>query len=215
MLVKKQQLETYMEQLTGSGQMVTAAMNLEFRWLLLLGKKAMTNLDRVLKIKDVTLPAKVHVVKSSVSISQVWLWELDNREGGELKNWCFLTVGLGRISDSSMDSKEIKPINLKGNSYWKDWFLSWSSNAFVTWFKQSTYLKNPDAGKGRKEKEKRVTEDEMTGWYYWCTGHKRANSGRWWGTGRPGVLQSMELSRVSFEWENEQNKKKGCKVAQK
>ena len=35
------------------------------------------------------------------------------------------------------------------------------------------------------------------------------------GTGRPGVLQSMELSRVSFEWENEQNKKKGSKVAQK
>ena len=88
MPVKKQQLETCMEQLTGSGQMVTTAMNLEFRRWLLLGKKVMTNLDRVLKSKDITLPTKVHIAKSAVSplvrygceswtIKKVESWKID------------------------------------------------------------------------------------------------------------------------------------------
>ena len=58
------------------------------------------------------------------------------------------------------------------NSYWKDCCLSWSANILITWFKQLTHLKNPDDGKGRKQKEKRVTEDKMTGWHYCCNRHE-------------------------------------------
>ena len=56
---------------------------------LLLGRKAMTNLDSVLKSRDINLPTKVHIVKAIVfSSSHVWMWELDLKEGWELKNWC-------------------------------------------------------------------------------------------------------------------------------
>ena len=53
----------------------------EIKRRLLLGRKAMTNLDSILKSRDITLPTKVHLVKASQSLvkasSQVWMWELD------------------------------------------------------------------------------------------------------------------------------------------
>ena len=59
-------------------QLVTAAMKLR---QLLLGRKAVTNLDIILKSKDITLPTKVHVVKAMVfSSSHVWVCELDYKE---------------------------------------------------------------------------------------------------------------------------------------
>ena len=48
---------------------------------LLLGRKAMTNLDSILKSRDITLPTKVHLVKAMVFLSShVWMWELDYKE---------------------------------------------------------------------------------------------------------------------------------------
>ena len=62
---------------------------------LLLGTKAIMNLDSVLKSRDITLPTKVHMVKvMSFSISHVWMWELDHKEGWALKNWCLWIVVL-------------------------------------------------------------------------------------------------------------------------
>ena len=58
----------------------------EIKRHLLLGRKSMTNLDSVLKSRDITLPTKVH--------SHVWMWELNHKEGWVLKNWCFWTVVL-------------------------------------------------------------------------------------------------------------------------
>ena len=49
----------------------------------------------------------------------VWLWELDCKEGGELKNWCLQTMALEKTAESPLDSKEMKPVNLKGNQPWK------------------------------------------------------------------------------------------------
>ena len=49
----------------------------EIKRLLLLGKKAMTNLDSILKSKDITLPTRVHLVKAIIFSSRVWMWELD------------------------------------------------------------------------------------------------------------------------------------------
>ena len=67
-------------------------------WCLLLGRKAMTNLDRILKSRDITLPTKVHLVKScGFHSSHVWMWELDYTESRVLKNWCFWTVCWRRL----------------------------------------------------------------------------------------------------------------------
>ena len=51
--------------------------------------------------------------------------------------------------------------------------------------------KDPDAEKDWRQKEKRVAENEMFGWHHWFSGHKFGQTMRWWGTGRPGVLQFM------------------------
>ena len=76
---------------------------------LLLGRKAMTNLDSILKSRDIILPTKVHLVKAIVSpVSHVWMWELEYKESWVLKNCCFWTVVLEKTLESPLDCKEIK-----------------------------------------------------------------------------------------------------------
>ena len=73
----------------------------EIKRCLLLERKAMTNLDCILKNKDITLLTKVCIVKAMVSSSShVWMWELDHKEGWVLKNWCFWTVVLEKTYES-------------------------------------------------------------------------------------------------------------------
>ena len=87
---------------------------------LLLGRKVVTNLDRILKSRDITLPTKVHLVKSyGFSSSHVWMWELDYKESWAPKNWCFSTVVLEKTLESPLDCKKIKLVNPKGNQSWK------------------------------------------------------------------------------------------------
>ena len=91
----------------------------EIKRHLLLRRKAMTHLDSILKSRDITLPTKVCLVKAVVfSSSHVWMWELDYKESWALKNWCFWTVVLEKTLESPLDSKEIKPVNPKGNQSW-------------------------------------------------------------------------------------------------
>ena len=52
------------------------------------------------------------------SSSHVWMWELDHKENWVLKNWCFLTMVLEKTLESLLDSKEIQPVNPKGNQSW-------------------------------------------------------------------------------------------------
>ena len=85
---------------------------------LLFGRIAMTNLDSILKSRDITLPTKVHLVKSyGFSSSCLWMWELNYKESWVLKNWCFWTVLLKKTLESPLDSK-IKPVNPQGNQSW-------------------------------------------------------------------------------------------------
>ena len=78
------------------------------RWFLL-GRKATTSLDSMLKSRDITLSTKIHLVKAMVfSSSQVWTWELDHKES-------FWTVLLEKTPESPLDCKEIKPVNPKRN----------------------------------------------------------------------------------------------------
>ena len=83
-----------------------------------LGRKAMTDLDSVLRSRDITLPAGLYSQCYHFFSSHVWIWELDHKEGWVLKNWCFHTVLLEKTLESPSDSKEIKPVNPKGNQPW-------------------------------------------------------------------------------------------------
>ena len=76
----------------------------EIKRCLLLGRKAMTNLDSIFKSRDITLPTKTHLVKSyGFSSSHVWMWELDYKESWARKNRCFWTVVLEETLKSPLD----------------------------------------------------------------------------------------------------------------
>ena len=146
----------------------------EIKRCLLLGRKAMTNLDNVLKSRDITLPTKVHLVKAVVF--PVVMWELDHKESWTLKNWCFWTVVLEQTLESPLDSKEIKPVNPKGNQSWI--FIGMTdteAEAPILWppdVKNWLSGKDPDAGKDWRQEEKGTTEDEMVGWHHRLNGHE-------------------------------------------
>ena len=83
---------------------------------------------------------------------------------------------LEKTPQSPLDSKEIKPVNLKGNQPWiligrtdaeAEAQVFWSSDA-NRWLIE----KVPDAGKDWGQKEKRASEDEMAGRHHWCNGHE-------------------------------------------
>ena len=81
------------------------------------------------------------------------MWELDHKESWVPKNWCFWTVVLEKTLESPLNSKEIQPVNPKGNQswiftgravniHWKDWCWSWNSNNLATWW-ELTRWKRP------------------------------------------------------------------------
>ena len=149
----------------------------EIKRCLLLGRKIMTNLDSILKSRDITLPTKVHLVKALVfPVSHVWMWELDHKESWALKNWCFWTVVLGKSFESPLDTKEIQPTHPKGNQSWM--FIGRSdveAETPILWppvAKNWLIWKNPDAGKDWKQKEKGITEDKIVVWHDWVNGHE-------------------------------------------
>ena len=91
----------------------------EIRRRLLLGRKAMTNLDNcVAKQRHYSANKGLHSQGYGLPDGRVWLWELDRKEGRVLKNWCLRTVVLERTPGSPLDSKEIKPVSLKRNQSW-------------------------------------------------------------------------------------------------
>ena len=90
----------------------------EIKRILLLGRKAMTNQDNLLKSSDITLPTKVHLVKDGFPNSHVWMWELDHKESWVPRNWCFWTVMLEKTLESPLDCKEIKAVHPKGDQSW-------------------------------------------------------------------------------------------------
>ena len=84
-----------------------------------LGRKAVTNLDSILKSRHITLPTKVpSSQRYGFSSSHVWMLELDYKESWAPKKWCFWTIVLERTLESPLDCKEIQPINPKGNQSW-------------------------------------------------------------------------------------------------
>ena len=136
----------------------------EIKGHLPLGRKAMSNLDSILKNRDITLLRKVQSVKTIVySGCHVGMWELNHKESWVLKNWCFWTVVLEKTRESPLDCKEIKPVNPKGNQpfqIWKDLCWSWSSNILAAWCEELTHLKRS----GCWERLKEGGEGDNRGW---------------------------------------------------
>ena len=145
----------------------------EIKRRLLLGRKVMTNLDSILKSRDITVPTKVHLVKAMVFPVHVWMWELDHKEGWALKNWCFWTVVLEKTLESPLECKQIKPVNPKGNQLWI--FIGRTdAEALILWppdAKSWLIGKDPDAGKDWWREEKGTTEDETVGWHHGQNGY--------------------------------------------
>ena len=71
----------------------------EIKIWLLLGRKAMKNLDSVLKSRNITLLTMVNVSELWFSSSHVWMWELNHKEGWMPKNWCFWSVVLEKTHE--------------------------------------------------------------------------------------------------------------------
>ena len=102
--------------------------------------------------------------------------ELDHKEGWVPKNWCFWTVVLEKTLESSLDYKEIKTVNPKGNQSWifigkpnaeAETLILWPPDA-----KSQLIRKDPEAGKDWRQEEKGMTEDEMAGWHHRLNGHE-------------------------------------------
>ena len=167
--------------------------NHEIKRRLLLGRKVMTNLDIILKNRDITLPTKIRLFKTVFSSSHVWMWELDYKESWAPKNWSFWTVVLEKTLERPLDCKEIHPVHPKEN---QSWIFIRRTNAEaetpILWppdVKSWLIGKEPDAGKDWRQEEK-----GMTGWGGWMASPTQwtwlwVSSRSCWWTGRPGVLQ--------------------------
>ena len=105
------------------------------------------------------------------SSSHVWMWELDHQESWVPKNWCFWNVVLKKNLESSLDCKEIKPVNLKESQSWI--FIGRTdAEAPIPDVKNWLIRKDPVVGKSWRQEEKGTTEDEMVAWYHWLNGHE-------------------------------------------
>ena len=139
---------------------------------LLLGKKAMTNLDSLIKSRDITLPQRSIESKLWSSSSHVWMWELNHKEDWAMKNRCFQIVVLEKTLKSPLDCKEIKPVNLKENqpwiTHWKNWCWSCVPILWPLDAKSWHIGRDPDAGKDWGQEEKGAT----VGWYHWLNGRE-------------------------------------------
>ena len=106
--------------------------------------------------------------------SHTWRWELDHKKVWAPKTWWLQTVILEKSPESPLDSKDIKPVNHKGN---QPWILigrtDAEAKALVFWSPLNSWLigKVLDAGKDWGQKEKKASEDEMAGWHNRCNRH--------------------------------------------
>ena len=187
-------------------QMMTAPWN---KKMMLLGRKAMTSLDSILKSRDITLPTKVRLVKSMVFTVVRYGCELDH-EGWMVKNGCFWTVVLekilervqGWIARRSNQSilQEINPeYSLEGL------MLKLKLQYFGHLMQRANSLEKT-LMLGKIEAE---GEGDDRGWDGWMASLTLwiwvwASSRRWWRTGKPGILQSMGSQRVRHDWATEQ-----------
>ena len=136
----------------------------------------MTNLDSMLKRRDITLPTKVRLVKAMVFPVVMYGCESWTVKKAEHRRIDALNSGAGEDSESPLDCKEIQPVHPKGDQslvftgrtdaeaetpvLWPHHAKSWLSG------------KDPDAERDWGQEEKGTTEDEMAGWHHRLDGHE-------------------------------------------
>ena len=182
----------------------------EIKWCLLLKRKVMTNLDSVLKSRDITLPTKFHLVKAMVFPVVMYgckRWTIKKAEhrridAFELRCW--------RILESPLDCKEIHSIHPKGD---QSWIFIGRTDAKA----ETPIFWPPDAKKTDSFKRPWCWEwltvegeGDDRGWDGWMASSTQwtwvwVNSRSWWWTGKPGVLWSIGSKRVGLNWATELN----------
>ena len=185
-------------------------LNHEIKRCLLLGKKAMTNLDNLLKSRGITFPTKVHVVKArafpvviyrceSLTVKKAEYWRIDAFQLCVREDFCKFLGLQGRSNQSIL--KEISPgCSLEGL------MLKLKLQYFGYLMQRTDSLKKTlmlEKIKGRWKRGDREWDGWMDSPTQWtCIW---AHYGSWWWAGRPGVLQFMESQRVSDSWVTELN----------
>ena len=170
----------------------------------------MTNLDSILKSRDITLPTKIHLVKAmAFPVVMYGCSSWDYKECWGPKNWCFWTVVLEKTLESPLDCKEIQPVHPKGS---QSWIFTGRTDAEaetpILWppdVKNWLIGKDPDVGQDWRQEEK-----GMTGWDGWMASPTPwtsvwASSMNWWWTGKSGVLQTWGRKWVGHDWATEFN----------
>ena len=135
----------------------------------------MTNLDSILKSRDIIANKGPSSQSYGFSSGPVWMWELDYKKSWVLNNWCFWTVVLENTLESPLDYKEIQPVHPKDQSWVFIGRTDAEAETPILWppvAKNWLIWKDPDAGKDWRQEEKGMTEDEMVGWHHWLRGHE-------------------------------------------
>ena len=162
----------------------------EIKRCLLLGRKAMTNLDNILK-------------------SLVWMWELDYKESWAPKNWCFWTVVLKKTLESPLDCKEIHPVHSKGDQSWvffrrNDAKLKLQCFGHLLWrvdLLEKTPMLGGIGGRRKRGWQRMRWPDGISDLMDLSLSELR----EWWWTGKPGMMQFMGSQRVGHDWVTELN----------
>ena len=154
----------------------------------------MTILDSILKSRDITLLMRLHIVKTifPVAMYSCERWTIKKAACQKLM---LSNCGAGK-DESPLDSKEIKPVNSKGN---QPWIFIGKSDAEdpIFWSPDSKVCligKDLDAGKHWRQEDKGVTEDEVVGWHHWL--NRREFEQTLGGSEGQGSLQSLGLQRA-------------------
>ena len=180
----------------------------EIKRCLLLGRKAMTNLESILKSRDVTLPTKVHLVKAMffpVVMYGCESWtikKVEHRRIDAFELWCWrrlLRVSWTARRSNQSILKEISPECLLEG-------LMLKLQTLAIWCEKLTHMKRPWCW----ERLKARGEGDNRGWDGWMASLTRwtwvwVSSGSWWWTGKPGVLHCIGSQRVRHDWETELN----------
>ena len=189
----------------------------EIKRLLLLGRKVMINLHSILKSRDITLPTKVHLVKAMIFPVVMYgceSWTIKKAEHRRIvafELWCWRRLlrvpWTARISTQYISTQHISTqYRISPGVHWKDWCWSWNSSTLATSCEELTHWRRPWCWEGLGA----GGEGDSREWDGWMASPTRwtwvwVNSGRWWWTGRPGVLWFMGLQRVGHDWVTELN----------
>ena len=141
----------------------------EIKRHLLLRRKAMTNIDSILKSRGITLPVKAHLVKAMVFPVVMYRYESWTTKKAECQRIdSFRLWFWSKDSQESLHCKEMKPVNPKGNQPWI--FIGRTdAEGPIPWLPVMKSLligKDHDAGKDWGQEEKGATEDKMVGWHH-------------------------------------------------